>query len=273
MYEHYTMSDIHKEEINEEEINEEEINEEEIDIDLSDTDFDNKNVTGVVDNNDSIGNSSHSIDHNNSDYLNTNYRPTGLSTNSLNSISESNNMNKITFSSLMNERKNTLFNKLNKIESRMILYENKECLIYRCSDLVNTLSKSPISDMTYISKQKIGVVKREVIVNNSVRLCVYITEEGIKNYLYNCNVNNYSLACEYFRIPLVNKQYVIWQKELEKIKMHHTYKTSSLLYWLYGKRKRMSILGEWCELKNLIERVKDDASVDRGKLAYLCTLK
>lgn len=251
------------------------ISEEEIDIDITDTDFDtdNKDATDVIDSNDNIGDSSYSIDRSDGDYLNSNYLPTNSLTNSLNRISESNNTNKLTFSSLMNERKNTLFNKLNKIESRTILYENKECLIYRCSDVVNTLSKSPMSDMTYISKQKIGVIKREVIVNNSVRLCVYITEEGIKNYLYNCNVNNYSLACEYFRIPLVNKQYIIWQKELEKIKMHHTYKTSSLLYWLYGKRKRMSILGEWCELKKLLEYVKDDASVDRGKLAYLCTLK
>lgn len=184
---------------------------------------------------------------------------------------KTNNIN-ITFDTLLNERKTLLFNKLDKIHSKTIIHENRECLIYRCSDLVNALSKSPISDMNYISKQKVGVLKREVLINNSVRLCLYVTQDGVKKYLYNCNVNNYSLACEYFKIPIINKQHIVWQKELERIRVNSTYKTSSLLYWLYGKRKRMSILGEYCDIKKLLDRVKDDPTADRMKIAYLAGL-
>lgn len=181
----------------------------------------------------------------------------------------------INYQTLINERKQHMFAKLDKIYRVNIIINEQIKTIYKMSDLINITSSAKNRDYHLMIKHG-KYITHDVLINNAVRSCCFLDIEGIKFYLYHGKVSNYTDTCSYFDIPCINLNYLKYDKELENMQNEDkasvlnkdVYETSKILRWLFGKRKSNQSLGQYTDIRKLIDTYKDNMSI-KEKIDYL----
>lgn len=184
-------------------------------------------------------------------------------------LDDSKRSTEFTFEDLTNQKRKEIFHHLDKIDVITILVDNKEATLYRCADVMKLLSRKYKYDFRHILKRNIGIIKHDKIINNTVRSVTYFLQDGLEYYIYNCDIFNYDLVCEYFKIKYINKEHLVWGKELKKMSTPKGYKTSSVLYWLFKRRKQCKALTEYAKLTTIANAMKECDDVDKEKIDYL----
>lgn len=180
----------------------------------------------------------------------------------------------INYETLINERKQHMFDKLDKIYRVNIIFNEQIKTIYKMADLINLTSYSKHRDYNLMLKYS-NCISHDILINNAIRTCCFLDIEGIKFYLYNGKVSNYIDACKYFNIPCINLKYLKYDKELENIQNGSSdslnksqYETNKILRWLFNKRKSNQSLGNYTNIRKLIDTYKDNMEI-KEKIDYL----
>lgn len=143
---------------------------------------------------------------------------------------------------------------------------------YAAVDLIGVLSNNVERDKRLISDWDDSlVVVRNVKRGNFTRKIRYLTLEGIKKYLSDGKVFNRDAAYKYFGLPAVNLEQKKWCEIFDKFKHEHDdelYKTSSVLRWLFEKRKSTKELDTYASLIDIVNFV-EGFEISDEKIAFL----
>lgn len=129
--------------------------------------------------------------------------------------------------------------------------------IYRSDDLIasiqliNIVSSKPQRDKNLISAFDSSEIEIRLYTNESgyKRNIRFFTKKGLSRYLHSGKIFDYINVCKYFEIQPIDKTTQQFEYDLSKMEIiipkknriksspSKLYKTSSLILWLYGKRK------------------------------------
>ena len=171
------------------------------------------------------------------------------------------------FQSLLAANKTALFTKLDAVQ------KIKE--LYVANDIINVLSSHASRDLSIISaysdeEVKIFTTKRAT----GLKAVRFFTRQGLIRYLHEGKLINYQLACEYFGVAPLDKQSIEFANYLRSIydADSNKYKTSTLLRWLFNKRKTCKSLGDYTTINDVLDTFGNSDEIDESKLNYLKTM-
>jgi hypothetical protein len=168
------------------------------------------------------------------------------------------------YQSLLAANKAALYAKLDNVQKIKELYVS--------NDIIEVLSNKKERDMNMINvydsdEVQIYTIKR----TTGLKAMRFFTRKGLIRYLHEGKLYDYQTACEYFGVQPLDKQAIEYQKYLESIYDPDVkkYKTSTLLRWLFNKRKMCKELGDYTSLTDVLKLFDDAEGADQSKLNYL----
>ena len=168
--------------------------------------------------------------------------------------------------SLLDLNKSALYDRLKKVQ------KIKE--LWVANDIIDTLSNQKERDRRLISDFTNDEIKTFIVKRISGLKCVRLfTIAGLTKYLHEGKIYDYTNACEYFNIIPIDfsaKKYEIFLRSIEKDKK---YRTTSLLKWLFGKRKMCKILSDYCTISEVLNLFITDSNVIEDRRKFLLTYK
>jgi hypothetical protein len=180
------------------------------------------------------------------------------------------------YESLLELNRSALFEKLDTVFSLSGSYV--------ACDLIDILSNQPDRDKRLINDWNNGeVVVHKIVRDGGLRSVRFFTKAGICRYLIEGKLFAYADACSYFNEPVVNLEHLKWTRELaamevkevkevrekDREKEDKTYKTTSLLKWLFGKRKMCVELGKSTTIPIVIDKFSEDPDIIEERLKFL----
>ncbi len=168
------------------------------------------------------------------------------------------------YASLLNANKVALFAKLDGVQ------KIKE--LYVANDIIEAVSNKKGRDMNMISSYaddevQIYTIKRAT----GLKAMRFFTKKGLTRYIHEGKLFDYKNVCEYFGIEPNDKQALEYKQYLETIYDTTTkkYKTSTLLRWLFNKRKMCKSLSDYTDIQSVIDLFENSDEIDDTKLNYL----
>jgi len=143
---------------------------------------------------------------------------------------------------------------------------------YPANDLICILSDSIERDKRLINEYLDSeVVLKKVKKDSYSKWIRYFTKSGLIRYLHEGKIFSYINACEIFNVKPINKKHIEWDTFLNKcINSDGEYNVSSVLKWLFEKRKSCKSLGTYCALTDIVN-FASNFDIDEDKLSYLIT--
>ncbi len=170
---------------------------------------------------------------------------------------------------LLELNKTTLYTKLDKVQKIKDLYV--------ANDLIDVLSMQKERDKRMISDYTSDEVKAYKIKRASgTKIVRMFTLAGITKYLTEGKIYDYPNACGYFGVPQINLKHIEYEEFLAGIASEDKtdgskkkYKTSTLLKWLFGKRKMCKALSDYTTIASVLELFAEDEDVNQERIKFL----
>ncbi len=170
---------------------------------------------------------------------------------------------------LLDLNKTTLYERLKNVQRIKNLYV--------ANDIIDILSNQKERDKRIISDYTEDEVVTHMVKRSSgLKLVRMFTLKGITRYLNEGKIYDLPNACSYFNVSYTDpkiKEYHLFiesiQDPSEKDQSIKKYKTTSLLKWLFGKRKMCKALSDYCSIEDVKAIFEDSEDIDKEKLAFL----
>ncbi len=174
---------------------------------------------------------------------------------------------------LLDLNKNTLYERLKKVQRIKDLYV--------AADVIDILSNQKERDKRIISDYaEDEIVTHTVKRASGLKSVRMFTLKGIAKYLNEGKIYDLINACSYFNVPYTDPKLKEYHAFLESIQEPSEdksiqepsikkYKTTTLLKWLFGKRKMCKALLNYCSIEDVIATFEDSDDIDKEKLKML----